>query len=114
MREAEYVAADAVRYVQLHAGEPIANADLAAAVGVNSEELHRVLREVFEQTPRQVVRRVRVEGVRAELLRSDPRTTAITTIAKRWGFVHLARFTAAYRARCNEPPEQTHRRTAAG
>jgi transcriptional regulator GlxA family with amidase domain len=114
MREPEHVAATVVRYVQLHAGEPIANADLAAAVGVNSEELHRVVRQVLGQTPQQVIRRVRVEGVRAELLRSDPDMTTIPTIAKRWGFVHLARFSAAYRAHCNESPERTHRTTAAG
>lgn len=113
MRDPEHVAADVVRYVQLHAGEPISNADLASAVGVTLDELHRVVRQVFGQTSRQVIRRVRMDGVRAELLRSDPDTTTIPTIAKRWGFVHLARFSATYRAHCKESPEQTHRTTAA-
>lgn len=109
MREPEHVAADVVRYVQLHAGEQILTADLAVAVavGVTSEELHRVLRQVFGQSAVQVIRRVRVDGVRAELLRSDPDMTTIRTIAKRWGFVHLSRFSAAYRAHCDESPEQT-------
>ena len=53
------------------------------------------------------VRRLRLDGVRAELIRADPWQVSVSEVAYRWGFTHLGRFAGAYRARYGESPSQT-------
>jgi len=55
------------------------------------------------------LRLVRFERVRDELLRGNESTT-VTAAAMRWGFSHLGRFAAEYRARFKESPSETLRR----
>lgn len=53
------------------------------------------------------VRAVRLARVHDELRTSEPGLTTVTTIAQRWGFFHLGRFAAAYRARYHTTPSDT-------
>jgi transcriptional regulator GlxA family with amidase domain len=47
--------------------------------------------------------------VRDELLRSDSQST-VTTVALRYGFAHLGRFSAYYQSSFGEAPSMTLRR----
>jgi AraC-like DNA-binding protein len=38
---------------------------------------------------------------------ADPGRTTVTDVAHRWGFDHLGRFAASYRARYHTTPSQT-------
>jgi AraC-like DNA-binding protein len=84
--------------------------DLAGIAGVGV----RVLQESFKQhvgmPPLTYLRRLRLDGVRTELNRADPWQISISDVALRWGFTHLGRFAAAYRARFGETPSETVRR----
>ncbi|WP_433383376.1 AraC family transcriptional regulator [Actinoplanes sp. CA-142083] len=83
--------------------------DLAAVAGVGV----RVLQESFRQhvgiSPLAYLRRLRLDGVHAELSKSDPWQVNVSEVAYRWGFTHLGRFAGAYRARFGMSPSQTLR-----
>ena len=83
--------------------------DIASALGVSLRSLEAGFREWRQATPTQYLRQVRLEAARMEL--SNPSEAAsVTTVALSKGFVHLARFSAYYRAAFDEHPSQTLRR----
>jgi AraC-like DNA-binding protein len=86
---------------------PFTAADLAAVAGVGI----RVLQESFKQhvgvPPLTYLRRLRLDGVHAELSRADPWQVSVSEVATRWGFAHLGRFAGAYRKRYGVSPSQT-------
>jgi AraC-like DNA-binding protein len=90
-------------------GHPFTAAELAAVAGVGV----RVLQESFKQhvgvPPLTYLRRLRLDGVHAELTRADPGQVSVAEVAGRWGFSHLGRFAAAYRKRYGESPSHTLR-----
>ena len=99
-------ALDAMNAAPAH---PFTAAELAAVAGVGV----RVLQESFKQhvgvPPLTYLRRLRLDGVRAELTRADPGQVSVAEVAARWGFSHLGRFAAAYRKRYGESPSHTLR-----
>jgi transcriptional regulator GlxA family with amidase domain len=95
--------------MQAEPGKQFTAAELAAVAGVGV----RVLQESFKQhvgmSPMTYLRRMRLDGVHAELSRADPWQVGVSEVATRWGFTHLGRFAGAYRQRFGEPPSQTLR-----
>jgi transcriptional regulator GlxA family with amidase domain len=81
--------------------------DLAEIAGVGI----RLLQESFKQhvgvPPLAYLRRLRLDGVHAELVRSEPWSASVGEVAFRWGFTHLGRFAIAYRERYGESPSTT-------
>jgi transcriptional regulator GlxA family with amidase domain len=67
-------------------------------------------RRVFDVSPLTYLRHVRLDRVRDELLESGPQAGAVGDVARRWGFAHLGRFSAAYAERFGEYPKETLRR----
>jgi AraC-like DNA-binding protein len=82
-------------------------ADLAAIAGVGVRVLQESFRQHVGMPPLAYLRRLRLDGVHAELSRSDPWKVSVSEVACRWGFTHLGRFAGAYRARYGVPPSQT-------
>lgn len=86
---------------------PFTAAALADIAGVGV----RLLQESFKQhvgvPPLAYLRRLRLDGVHAELVRADPWQVTVSEVAFRWGFTHLGRFAIAYRERYGESPSQT-------
>ena len=83
--------------------------ELAAACGVASRTLQKHFKRFLGRTPREVLRDLRLERVRHELLRTWP-VTSVTESATRWGISHLGRFAADYSRRYGETPSATSRR----
>jgi AraC-like DNA-binding protein len=101
----------AIDYIERHAGEPIDVADIAAAAGIGPRGLQQSFRRYRDTTPRSYLRAVRLERAHRDLEDGDPaRGETVSGIARRWGFVHLGRFTAAYRDRFGHMPSETLRR----
>ncbi|MDR5698502.1 helix-turn-helix domain-containing protein [Agromyces aerolatus] len=98
--------ARALEYLHEHAGEPISVQEVAAAVSVSSRGLHAAFVRELGEGPRERLRRIRLEGARADLLAAEPGAST-AGIARRWGFVHLSRFAADYRAAYGELPNAT-------
>ncbi|MFI5891694.1 AraC family transcriptional regulator [Actinoplanes sp. NPDC051513] len=83
--------------------------DLAAIAGVGVRVLQEAFRQHVGVSPLAYLRRLRLDGVHAELSKSDPWQVNVSEVAYRWGFTHLGRFAGAYRARFGVSPSQTLR-----
>lgn len=90
-------------------GAPYDAAGLAAIAQVGVRSLQDGFRKHVGMTPLAFVNEVRLQRVRAQLLRGDPATTTVAEAAYQWGFAHLGRFGQRYRARFGETPSQTLR-----
>ncbi len=100
----------AVQYIHDHAAEPVTITELSEASGLSVRSVQESFRRVFVVSPLTYLRHVRLDRVRAELLTLDPQVGAVGDVARRWGFAHLGRFSAAYAERFGEYPKQTLRR----
>ena len=76
----------------------------------------RTLQEGFnrelETSPMAYLRRVRLRHARDALVHADAGATTVRSVATGLGFLHLGRFTAAYREAFGENPSVTLRRDA--
>ena len=99
-------------YLHAHAHEPVDLAALAGVSGVPLRTLHHQFKRTLGVTPLQLLRDIRLDRVRAELLRAAPGTN-VTSVALDWGFDHLGRFAASYRERFGEAPRDTLQRLRA-
>lgn len=101
------VVARARELMDSHACEELTVADIAEAVGVSVRALQQGFRRDLQTTPTDYLRDVRMNSVHTHLLAADPTSTTVTMTALQCGFVHLGRFSVAYRRRFGESPSQT-------
>jgi AraC-like DNA-binding protein len=90
-------------------GRSFTAAELAAIAGVGIRVLQESFRQHVGVPPQTYLRRLRLEGVHAELSRAGPGVVSVSEVATRWGFTHLGRFAGAYRDRYGVTPSQTLR-----
>lgn len=102
---------EAVDYLHEHAAEPVMIADVADAVGLSVRTVQEGFQRHLDTTPMEYLRDLRLDRVRRELLEQDPQSTAVSTVARRWGFAHLGRFAGGYSRRFGEYPKDTLRRS---
>jgi AraC-like DNA-binding protein len=99
--------APVAEYIEAHADHELTPEILARIACVSVRTLHAAFQDQLGETPMAYVRKVRLDRVRADLLRSDPQRVGVTQIATRWGFMHLSRFAHQYRDQFNELPSTT-------
>jgi AraC-like DNA-binding protein len=99
----------AERYMIDNAGTPITVSDVAAELGVSVRSLQTGFRHWRSTTPNAFLRQIRLQLVRDQLRRSCGEGN-VTSVALRYGFSHLGRFSAYYRAAFGEVPSVTLRR----
>ncbi|MFD7705974.1 helix-turn-helix domain-containing protein [Streptomyces sp. NPDC059786] len=88
----------ALSYIDDHADQPVAVADIAAAAHVTVRALQYAFRRHLGTTPLAHLRDVRLAHAHRELRSADPDTgVTVTQIAARWGFFHPGRFATLYR-----------------
>ena len=102
----------AERFMADNAATPITVSDVAAHLGISVRSLQAGFRQWRATTPNVFLRRARLQLARDGLLRSNAEPN-VTTIALRYGFSHLGRFSAYYRATFGEMPSETLRRRRA-
>lgn len=101
----------AVAFVEGHAAEPIGLADIAEAARLSPRGLQTALRRHLDTTPSELLRRVRLDGARRDLVRGDPADgSQVAAVALRWGFASPRHFATAYRRAYGETPSTTLRR----
>jgi AraC-like DNA-binding protein len=103
----------AIEYMRGHIHLPLTIIDIAAAVGVSQRSLQASFRRFRDTTPMAYLRRLRLEAARAELANPENRLP-IYEVALKWGFTHMGRFAAQYRAAFGETPSETFRRALVG
>ncbi|MBT1674113.1 helix-turn-helix domain-containing protein [Curtobacterium flaccumfaciens] len=100
----------AVTYIRANLRRPLAADEIAAAAGVSPRALQLVFQRSLGTSPLRYVRDARLAGAHAELLTDQ--TTPIGAVAGRWCFTNQGRFSAAYRERYGETPNETRQRVA--
>lgn len=97
-------------FIDQHLAEPITVGDIAGAAGVSERTLQAAFQSELDTTPMTYVRDRRLERARADLADAAVSDDVnVTMIATRWGFGHLGRFAAEYKARFGESPSHTLR-----
>jgi adenylate cyclase len=103
---------DVSRALQFLNNSPEARHDvpaLARACQVTARTLQRHFQGFLGQSPTEVLRGIRLDRIRRELLLGRDDVT-ISDLATRFGFTHLGRFSGWYRDRFDETPAATLRR----
>lgn len=90
----------AIAFIDENAHIDISSADIATATGVTPQALLNMFRLHRDCTSMEYVRKVRLHHAHLELVASDPETTRVTDIARRWGFhdigIFMRRYVQAY------------------
>lgn len=98
---------EAIEWMHAHASAPVSTTDVAAHVGLSVRGLQQAFQRQVGAAPNTVLRGIRLDRVRDELLRATPEQTTVAEVAQRWGFAHLGRFSGAYARRFGEYPRDT-------
>jgi len=93
-------------------GRQLPTSALCGAIGVPERTLRMCCTEIVGRSPTRYTKLRRLNLVRLMLMRSNPATTSIATIAKSYGFSEPGRFATAYRSIFGETPSATLRRSA--
>ena len=99
----------AIAFIDANADRDITAADVARAAGVSVRAVQLAFRRHLGLTPMAYLRRVRLDGARAELLAASPHDVTVTQVAARWGFARPSTFAAQYRAAYGESPSRSLR-----
>ena len=98
----------AIAYMEEHIAEPIGLIDIAEASRLSPRGLQDAFHRIVGVSPMQHLRSLRLSAAHADLLAADVvHQDTVTAIAHRWGFAHVPRFAAAYRAEYGENPRDT-------
>lgn len=95
-------------YMRLNAGNAIGVSDVAEALGISMRSLQYGFRKHRQTHPLAVLQRMRLEGLREDILANPSRS--IADVAPRWGFTHLGRLSKQYQEAFGERPSVTARR----
>jgi AraC-like DNA-binding protein len=100
---------EAVRqFIEEHLTEDISIEQLMAVARVSERTLYTLFERQVGLAPGEFLRQRRLERVHAVLQLATARS--VTEVALDHGFLHLGRFSSAYRTRFGELPSQTWRR----
>ena len=102
------IVAKARAYMQQHSETVLAVPDICKAIGTSRRALQYAFEDVLQISPVTYLRLMRLNRVRASLL--QPTTASVGDTAARWGFWHLSRFAAEYKALFGELPSTTLQR----
>lgn len=86
--------------------DPPSITDLCIAVGSRERTLHLSCMEAFGKPPMALMAELRLNATRRALLRPDD-STSVTSVAERYSFAHLGRFSSIYRRQFGELPSVT-------
>jgi AraC-like DNA-binding protein len=96
------------------ADTPLHLAEICAAIGTPERTLRACCQRQLGMGPIRFLRLRRMHLVRQALLKADPATTTVTSIATGQGFWELGKFSVAYRSLFGESPAATLRRNPDG
>lgn len=96
-------------YALAHLDEPLSILDVCNHIGTSRRKLQYCFQETLGINPVAFLRTLRLNAARREL-RESSRIELVQTVAARWGFWHLSRFSSDYRTLFGETPSQTLQR----
>ncbi len=99
----------AIAFMQANLHKPLTMIDIAKASGASVRSLQAGFRLAENTTPQAYLRRIRLDAVHAELSSSENRLP-VSEVALKWGFTHMGRFAAQYRAAYGLSPSERVKR----
>ena len=103
----------AVDYINQQLDTDITLAAVAEAAGCSIRSLARAFQHAAGTSPMQYVQKLRLERIRAELIRPGGEDRTIADLAYCWGYRHLGEFNRKYRQSFGETPSETRQRRLA-
>jgi AraC-like DNA-binding protein len=100
----------AEEFMEAHVRESITLQDIALAAGISIRTLQKGFRQHRNTSPMTALRNRRLLLAREELLRANPYSRNVTSVATNCGFTHLSRFASLFKARFGECPSDTLKR----
>ncbi|MGR2739856.1 helix-turn-helix transcriptional regulator [Billgrantia sp. Q4P2] len=97
---------EAVDFMRANLHQPLTMAEIAEATGVGVRSLQAAFRHFYGTTPMAHLRKLRLEAVHEELS-SPVNRLSVGEVALKWGFLHMSRFAAQYRAAYGTYPSDT-------
>ncbi len=95
-------------YIEENKHRAIKVSELSKVVEVSERSLLRLFNDRFGITPKAYLNKLRLNGVRLELIQSSSISkTKIMHIANNWGFWHMGQFAADYKQLFGELPSDT-------
>jgi transcriptional regulator GlxA family with amidase domain len=102
----------AVDLIEAHPERPFTVSALAEVAAVSVRTLQQGFQRHLDLSPMGYLRQVRLARAHRDLSAFGPEQVTVTQIAHKWGFGHVSRFAAAYRARYGVGPSATLRDAA--
>jgi AraC-like DNA-binding protein len=100
----------ALAHIEDNAHRSVSIDEIAGAARMSVRGLQTAFRRHLDTTPTAALKAARLSAAHAELVAADPGVASVAAIARRWGYQHLGRFAAEYRAQYGELPRDTLRR----
>ena len=98
----------AYRYIVTHLSERnLCIREVAAEIGVTERALQSVFRSHLGISPTELIRRCRMERIRADLLNPTSKMSSIFEAAQKWGIFNRSTLASAYREYFKETPNET-------
>lgn len=94
-------------FIAAHGHRPVALEELCGELGLTARSVQQIFQSLLQVSPVTYLRHHRLQGVRRALQSAQPELGAVKNVALDWGFWHLGRFAADYRALFGESPHQT-------
>jgi AraC-like DNA-binding protein len=101
----------AVDYIEQNADQPLTVSDIAMRCHIGARALQIAFKRHLEMSPMAYLRQVRLRRIHADLQTSDPGSVTVSSVAHQWGFTHLGRLAADYRAAYGRFPAETLRQS---
>ena len=93
--------------VYAHMDGKINIASLAKQHNVSERTLQKSFQSLFGFTPTEFLRQMKLNLVYRDLKFADPKTEKVSSVAQKWGFIHMGRFSSYYTELFGENPSQT-------
>jgi AraC family ethanolamine operon transcriptional activator len=94
-------------YTYTHVHERLSLAELCRVSGCSERTLRSAFQEHYGMSPAAFIKRVRLKGLRSDLLDATPRSTRVIDLALRWGFWHPGHLSRDYKRLFGETPVET-------
>lgn len=99
-----------IEHIEMNVDEALTPQELARVGCMSVRTLHATFQAELGISCMAYLRRLRLDHVRSELLRTGRGDVRVTDVAMRWGFFHPSRFAQQYRERFGELPSDTVKR----
>jgi AraC-like DNA-binding protein len=81
--------------------------DLVDEMGINARTLQIHFKDKLGVTPKRYLQNIRLNAIRRELLKADPKSTVISDIALKYGFFYPSHFATEYKKLFLQTPTDT-------